>query len=414
MVDIEKYWATQAKNYQKKIKVIEGPNEPTITFPLILEPKVPEHSKEAVLEEARKLGAQTGDKDLHSPIRQLLDAHGGAVLFKHLPLKTADDFSDFMHALAGKGEHAWTHHEHVGMEVLRRPQAKNVLTANEGPPSHFIGWHNEYAVSPVHPHYLALYCNVKPGAGGETSVSNSIALYDRLKKDAPGFVEGCASKGLVYHIPHNAEQVSGIVGGNGLYKDSAFGPKAGEQLPETEEGRRAMVEAKIIDLAERGGWHKNIDLANDKEPVWRRRGFDWTWQENGDLDVVHRVSGCREHPVTKQPGIFNALSTRYTNAVANDTFDPPFTFKRADGTEGVSIPPHFAGIKKDEPVPREWLQKMDEWQHKLESSITWDAGDVLLCDNFAVQHARWGWEGDRKVMASFWDQPGLEAIPLTA
>jgi hypothetical protein len=40
----------------------------------------------------------------------------------------------------------------------------------------------------------------------------------------------------------------------------------------------------------------------------------------------------------------------------------------------------FAGLEKDEPIPREWLQKMDEWQHELESSIIWDAGDVLLVD----------------------------------
>lgn len=93
----------------------------------------------------------------------------------------------------------------------------------------------------------------------------------------------------------------------------------------------------------------------------------------------------------------------------------------------------FAGLEEDEPIPREWVQKMDEWQHELEASITWDAGDVLLVDvsnqfsneivlstnwsfllqNFAAQHARWGWEGDRKVMASFWDQPGVVGEPIT-
>ncbi|KJX92286.1 hypothetical protein TI39_contig5877g00003 [Zymoseptoria brevis] len=306
----ESYWAVLSKDYQKSLQIIRGSDEPVISFPLVLEPRISETSKDEVLKEARKLGARPDDIDLHSGIRKLLDTNGGAIHFKNLPLKSAEDFSDFMFALAGTGKYAWTPHEHVGMEVLRRPQAKNVLTANEGPPSHFIGWHNEYAVSPVHPHYLALYCNVKPGSGGETSVSNSNALYDRLKTEAPGFVEGCARKGLVYHIPHNAEQVGGIVGGNGLYKDSAFGPKAGEQLPETEEGRRAMVEAKILDLAQRGGWHKDIDTTNGEEPVWRRRGFEWTWRDNGDLDVIHRVSGCCEHPVTRRPGIFNVRIDR--------------------------------------------------------------------------------------------------------
>ncbi|KAF2184931.1 Clavaminate synthase-like protein [Zopfia rhizophila CBS 207.26] len=333
---------------KKKIQIIQGSNEPAINFPLILQPSREELSKEAILKEARALGAQPSDKTLKSPIRQLLDANGGAIHLKGLPLKTAEDFSEFMFALAGSGPYAWRPHEHTGMEVLRRPQALNVLTANEGPPSHFIGWHNEYAVSPVHPHYLALFCKVPPAAGGETSVCNSIALYDRLKTDAPSFVEGCGKKGVVYQIPHNADQVGGIVGGNGLYKDSAFGPKGDEKMPGTEEGKRAMVERKILDLAHRGGWHKDINQADERYK---------------DAD-----SGTQ------------ALSTRYTNAVANDTFNAPFTFKKEDGTEGISIPPHFAGLEKDEPIPREWLQKMDEWQHELESSIVWDAGDVLLVD----------------------------------
>lgn len=298
-------WTPISKEYQKQIKIIENSNEEPITFPLVLQPSRQGLSKEAILEEARALGAQPSDKTLQSPIRRLLDANGGAIHFKGLPLKSAQDFSDFMFALAGTGQHAWMPHEHTGMEVLRRPQANNVLTANEGPPSHFIGWHNEYAVSPVHPHYLALFCHVPPAAGGETSVCSHIALYDRLRKEAPGFVEGCAKKGVVYQIPHNAEQVGGIVGGNGLYKDSAFGPKAGEKMPETEEGKHAMVEKKIIDLAQRGGWHDKIDKANESLPAWQRRGFTWTWQSNGDLEVVHRVAGVRQHPTLNQPAIFN-------------------------------------------------------------------------------------------------------------
>ena len=37
-------------------------------------------------------------------------------------------------------------------------------------------------------------------------------------------------------------------------------------------------------------------------------------------------------------------------------------------------------MDKDEVIPREWLAKMDKWQHELESSIHWDQGDVLIVD----------------------------------
>jgi hypothetical protein len=182
-------------------------------------------------------------------------------------------------------------------------------------------------VSPVHPSYLVLFCEVPPQAGGQTSVVSSLALFDRLQKDVPAFVEGCASKGLVYHIPHTASQVGGIVGGNGLYKASAFGPTDGSAPPDTEEEKRKGVEARVIDLAERGGWHANIDKTDESLPVWQRRGFNWTWHENGDLEVVHRVpgnypnlgpqrsrskrtdkglyEGVRLHPTMQKPSIFN-------------------------------------------------------------------------------------------------------------
>ena len=79
------------------------------------------------------------------------------------------------------------------------------------------------------------------------------------------------------------DQVGGIVGGNGLFKASAFGPKNGTKLPETEEGKRKFVEERIVELEKRGGWHEGIDKRDESLPVWQRRGFNWTWHENGDL-----------------------------------------------------------------------------------------------------------------------------------
>jgi hypothetical protein len=136
-------------------------------------------------------------------------------------------------------------------------------------------------------------------------VVSTLALFDRLKRDTPGFVEGCANKGVVYQIPHTAQQVGGIVGGNGLYKPSAFGPLDGSTPSDSEEEKRRGVEARILDLVKRGGWHENIDKTDESLPGWQRRGFDWTWQDNGDLEVVHRVPGVRLHPTLKKPTIFN-------------------------------------------------------------------------------------------------------------
>ena len=124
------FWSVSKKDYQVPLKVIDEPNEPTIDFPLVIETHQ-KHSKEEVINEVAKLAAQPTDKDEQTPLRKLLDSNGGVVHMKGLNLKTADDFSEFLDGLAGKGPNAWVPHEHVGMEVLRRPQARNVLTTNE-------------------------------------------------------------------------------------------------------------------------------------------------------------------------------------------------------------------------------------------------------------------------------------------
>lgn len=41
------------------------------------------------------------------------------------------------------------------------------------------------------------------------------------------------------------------------------------------------------------------------------------------------------------------MSTRYTNAKVNNTWEPPFTFKNADGTEGIAVPPHVSNVRSD-------------------------------------------------------------------
>jgi hypothetical protein len=128
---VDSYWTPVQKDYQKQLKLTESPDEPELRFPLVMQPVEPAKSKAEVLQEIGRIAAQPGDKNEQSALRKLLDANGGCIHFKGLPLKTPDDFSDFLVALAGKGEHAWAPHTDVGMEVLRRPRAKHVLTTNE-------------------------------------------------------------------------------------------------------------------------------------------------------------------------------------------------------------------------------------------------------------------------------------------
>ena len=57
---------------------------------------------------------------------ELVKEHGGAVLFRGLPLNTPQDYSDLAHAFGFRA------HEEVGRPPMRTVLAKNIKTANEG------------------------------------------------------------------------------------------------------------------------------------------------------------------------------------------------------------------------------------------------------------------------------------------
>ncbi|PPJ52314.1 hypothetical protein CBER1_09246 [Cercospora berteroae] len=414
---IDSFWKPLETAYQKHVRLVAQSSEPTVAFPLVVK-TARQCTKEDVIQEIGALASKPHDKTAVSPLRDLLDAHGGAIQFRELPLHSPQDFSEFLEALAGRGDFSWQPHTHRGSEVLRKPLAKHVMTANEGPPSHYIGWHNEYSMSPAHPAYVVLYCQEAPASGGETSLVNGVALYDRMQATEPGFVQKSIDNGIAYKVPHTAVQRDGTLGGAGVYKPCAFG-RPDDSQNESSKGdiedtpkNRQEVESRILQLAMEGGWCLNGSRANSDLPAWQQKGFDWTWNKDGGLEVLHRMPGVRVHPTQNVPALFNSLSTRYHNTKKYDTFEPPHTYRDEYGAEMVFWPPHFAGIEKDEPIPRDWLAQLDKYQKELASDVQWHPGDVLIIDNFAVQHARWSWTGSRKVLASFWDQPGLKALPL--
>lgn len=56
----------------------------------------------------------------------LSEEHGGAILFRGLPIKTPQDYSEIAHAFDFRA------HEEVGRPPLRTVLANNIKTANEG------------------------------------------------------------------------------------------------------------------------------------------------------------------------------------------------------------------------------------------------------------------------------------------
>ena len=369
----------------------DGPH--SCAFPGILAP-VGTPSMDEFLSGAAQLVTQppnaSGDESF---LRKQLTAAGGAIQFKNTPLRSAEDFSKFMHVL-GKGAR-WTHHVDKGLMVLRRPFAENVATANEGPPDMEIGSHNEYGLSSHFPAYIAFFCVSEADEGGATPIASSFELRERLE-DTPGLLDTITQEGVTFSIHHPRSNIQGNLQWNSVFAANAFGPADGDVSTATEEEKRGAVEANVAALAAEGGWRPGL---NATEPVWKRRGFSAHWQEDGSMIVKQRVPGVRPHPIFGIATYFNNIHNRIHYAELYEA-------QKAAADERATLQqlrPEISTEDGDVPFPQEWTEAIKRTTAELQVDVTWNKGDVLLLDNLAVQHGRRTWTGDRRLLASLWD-----------
>jgi hypothetical protein len=132
MAPVPEFWNVSWRAFQKHIQIVPDSGESPIPFPLVLVPSDSSVTLSDLLEGAKKeLAPQPGDTLESNQIRKLLDKNGGAICLKSLPLRSVEDFSQFLDALSGSGNMGWYPYDAVAMNVLRKVQAKNVLTVNE-------------------------------------------------------------------------------------------------------------------------------------------------------------------------------------------------------------------------------------------------------------------------------------------
>lgn len=440
---VNEFVAGQA-SYQKSLEIPNGNTNQSfvVDFPHILEPKKDaDQSLNAFLTSAEKLSVQpnpsntpSSDAPLQdqSELRKILTASGGVIQFCNTPLRTANDFSAFMHTLA-KGT-GWKPHIDKGLMVLRRPHADNVATANEGPPTQEIGSHNEYGLSSHYPSYIAFFCLSAPEKGGQTPIASSLRLHNRFKNELNDYLQTITKQGIAFAIHHPRGNVENHIGGNSVFNENAFGPNKGQHvqiqdLPESE--KRQIVEENVKELAREGGWDENASEEDTSVPVWKRKGYSGHWMPDGSFLVVQRTPGVRNHPIFKVPSYFTNVHTRFVYAglhkpdeessQKDDHESSPWRTNLLDFVKAqqehqtlqppVQLPPYLVGShpsKDDFPFSQDWIRENLRITSEEQVNVEWSVGDVLLIDNLAVQHGRKPWEGDRRLLASLWDSPFIQ------
>ncbi|KAJ3548031.1 hypothetical protein NM208_g1207 [Fusarium decemcellulare] len=298
-------------------------------------------------------------------LHRLIARHGGAILIRGLPLKTPDDYSKVAHAFGFRP------HIEVGRPPLRTVLAPNVKTANEGPPELPIWPHNEYGWSTINPAWLTFSALKLPDEGGATPITSSIYIADQLSKLAPKFLSDLRTNGAKYTYRYT---VNPLVSNTGTSVRGAYGQHVTDE--DDEETARQKIEVEV-----------------------RRHSERFEWHEDGSLSVTHVVPAIRLYEPAGATVFFGNITSAWGRSRHHGATRPPFR-----GDDGSYHPPPEFG--DGTPMDVEDLDLLLKLAEEGAVDVEWEQGDLVLLDNYAVQHSRKPWKGTRQVLAALWDDDG--------
>ncbi|KUI72472.1 hypothetical protein VM1G_07564 [Cytospora mali] len=329
---------------------------PSGAFPLALQP---EGDWKPTLQESvdaiRQL-ATSGE------LKRLSQEHGGALLVRGLPIRSAEDYSEVAHAFG------FVAHEEVGRPPIRTILANNVKTANEGPLELPIWPHNEYGWSTIHPAWISFCALATPDSGGETPIISGLGLARALQEQVPEFVENLRTKGVKYVYRYG---VATIVSTTGASIIDAYGQHV--KVDDDETTIRKKVEEEV-----------------------RRHSQDFEWHEDGSLSVTHVVPIIRKHEDFGLTTWFGNLTSAWGRSKHHGATRPPYR-----GDDGSYHPPPLYGDGTI--IESHYLDLALAIAESSQVLVKWEQGDVVLLDNYAVLHSRLPWTGKRTVVASLWN-----------
>lgn len=288
-----------------------------------------------------------GDLVAHITAHKLdLDAElakAGAVLFRGFDVPTAQTFDA---AIAAYGEENFTYAKSLS-NAVRVNVTERVFTANEAPPETRIHLHHEMAQTPIYPSKLFFYCEIAPAEGGATPMCRSDTVYERLLAGNPALAKAFEERGVRYSNTMPAADDAGS--GQGRSWRSTLGVET-----------REAAEARLADL-----------------------GYEWEWQNGEALRVTTPVLPAVRTLPDGRKTFFNQLIAAFRGW--SDTRNEATKAVRFGGGELITADDMAAPIALSE---------------ELTYDHAWQAGDVVLVDNFLVMHGRKPFVGKRRVLAS--------------
>ncbi|MFD5254707.1 TauD/TfdA family dioxygenase [Streptomyces bobili] len=231
----------------------------------------------------------------------------------------------------------------------RTKVGENVYTSTEYPPELTISMHNEMSYSSTWPARLLFYCAHAPTTGGATPVVDGEAWLRALD---PGLREAFAA-GVRY--------TQNLHDGYGL-------GKSWQDTFETDD--RDKVERFLTDTE-----------------------AEWTWKNDGTLQINQLRPATTTHPITGTEVWFNQADQFHISGLGEEASEFTELMPEADMPQSVT----FAD---GSPIPAVYIRQIQETGLTLAADVTWQPGDLLLIDNILVAHGRRPYTGHRRVLVA--------------
>ena len=255
---------------------------------------------------------------------------------------------------------------YIGGATPRAPIHGRAYEATRVPPEFKLQFHQEMAYLPHFPSKLAFYCNLAPDTGGETLIADVRRFDEGLPR---AFRDEVKRRGVRYvrnfRAPNwscgDAELDAGHLIWNDVFATT----------------HRATAEASC-----------------------RAMGLDCRWAPNGSLSVGYTASGFSTHPRTGREIWFNHILSQSPNPWT----DSPSQMERIAAFQhlySAEAPPPYATTFGDGgAIAIEPLKPMYELAESIAVAFSWQAGDLMLLDNFYVFHGRNSYTGQRDVQVA--------------
>ncbi|KAI3766515.1 hypothetical protein L2E82_16578 [Cichorium intybus] len=265
----------------------------------------------------------------HKPWLESLLQKRGAILFRGFPVNTTSDFNDVVEAFG------FPEAFYVGGRAPRTQVFGRVYTTNEAPPDKTIPFHHEMAYVPDYPSKLFFFCEVEPGAGGETPIVLSHIIYDKMKEKHPEFVAKLEEHGLIYtKIMTDDNQQHSFTG---------------------------------------SGW-KSAYMTDDKKVAEERaakQGTKLEWMGDS-VKTITVMPGVRIDKGSQRKTWFNSLANSYGGPANPELYDENRSIEFGNG-EPLS-----------DAAMADCLRILEEEC----VAVPWKKGDVMLVNNLMVLHSR--------------------------